>query len=151
MSWEDDVLAAYEDSKARAEAQGRLRWQHAQMVEDGHEQEWMMLKEKITARCIEINARSGRLILESNDRRPNHLTIRREDGHMLRGEYTPKSHALLFSSETLAYVDDNFELTVRGINGTDRIVWLHEEKKTVHHAQDISKAVIAKFLRAGFV
>ena len=44
-----------------------------------------------------------------------------------------------------------FELTVRGINGIDRIVWLHEEKKTVHHAEDISKAVIAKFLRAGFL
>lgn len=151
MAWEDDVLATYEHSKARAEAQDRLRSQHAQMVENRHEQEWMALKEKIIARCIEINGRSGRLILETNDRRPNQLTIRREDGHMLRGEYTPKTHSLLFSSETLAYVDDTFELTVRAINGTDRIVWLHEEKKTVHHAEDISKAVIAKFLRAGFV
>lgn len=151
MAWEDDVLAAYEQSKAKAEAQNRLRSQHAQMVETRHEQEWMALKEKIMARCIEINARSGRLILESSDQRPNHVTIRREDGHMLRGEYAPKTHTLLFTSETLAYVDDNFELTVRGINGTDRIVWLHEEKKTVHHAEDISKAVVAKFLRAGFL
>lgn len=151
MAWEDDVLAAYEQSKARAEVEDRLRSQHAHMIEDRHEQEWMTLKEKISVRCIEINARSGRLILESSDHRPNHVTIRREDGHMLRGEYTPKTHTLLLTSETLAYVDDNFELTVRAINGIDRIVWLHEEKKTVHHAEDISKAVIAKFLRAGFL
>jgi hypothetical protein len=151
MAWEDDVLAAYEHNKARAEAEDRLRTQRAKLIEDRHEQEWAGLKDKITTRCLDVNARSGRLILESGDARPNHLTIRREDGNLLRGEYSPKTHTVLFSSETLVYVDDNFELTVRPVNGTDRIVWLHVEKKTVHHAEDISKAVIAKFLRAGFV
>ncbi|MFZ0394143.1 MAG: hypothetical protein WCF17_22960 [Terracidiphilus sp.] len=151
MSWEDDVLAAYEHNKTKAEAEDRLRSQRAQMIEERHEQEWAALKEAVSVRCIDINARSGRLIMESTDHRPNHLTIRREDGHMLRGEYTPKTHTVLFSSETLVYVDDSFELTVRPINGVERVVWLHLEKKSLHHAQDISKAVVAKFLRAGFM
>lgn len=151
MSWEDDVLAAYEQNKAKAEAESRQRTRHSQIIEEQHEQEWMTLKEKIATRCIDVNARSGRLIIESSDPRPNHLTIRREDGNMLRGEYTPKTHTVLFSSETLVYVDDHFELMVREINGGERMVWFYEEKKTVHHAEDISKAVISKFLRAGFV
>jgi len=151
MAWEDDVLAAYEHNKARAEAQDRLRSQRTQMLEEGHEREWMVLRDAITNRCIDINGRSGRLILESTDQRPNYLSIRREDKQTLRGEYSPKTRTVVFSSETLVFVDDSFEVTVRPINGADRMVWFHVEKKTIHDAEEISKAVISKFLRAGFM
>jgi len=151
MAWEDDVLAAYEHSKAKAEAQDRLRSKRAHMIDELHEQEWTALREAISNRCLDVNARSGRRILESSDLRPNYLTIRREDGHMLGGEYTPRTRTVLFTSETLVFVDDSFEVTVRPINGVERIVWFHVEKKTLHQADDISKAIIAKFLRAGFM
>jgi len=151
MAWERDVLAAYEHNKARAEAQDRVRTQRTQLIDERHEREWAALREALTNRCIELNACAGRTILEQTDRRALSVRIRREDGHVLHGEYSPKTHTVIFSSETVVYVDDNFEVTVHPVSGADKVVWFHMEKKTYHHAEEISKAVIAKFLRAGFV
>lgn len=151
MAWERDVLAAYEHNKARAEAQDRVRTQRTQMIDERHEKEWMALREALTNRCIELNACAGRTILEQTDRRAHSVMIKREDGNVLRGEYSTKTHSVVFTSETLVFVDDNYEVTVRPINGKDTVVWFHQEKKSLHSAEEVSRTVIAKFLRAGFV
>jgi hypothetical protein len=147
MAWEDEELNEYESKRARFQQQSKLSSQRLQLVEDQHNQRWMMLRTEISAAFLNLNAKAAREITRSTDVRANHLVIAREDGEKLEAHYDPNTKTVTISSDAVPFAERKYELTVRTIDGNDTVAWWNG--KDIETAESLAKAVFSGFLRAG--
>ena len=149
MTWEDDELAEYEKNRAKVLEGNKLSSQRGQLLEKQQAHQWNVLRGAITKRCANINAKAGRQILWSIDPHTDHLEIRREDNEKLEGLYVPEIRTVKFWSDVPPFVERQYELSVRPIQGNDATVWIDLQTKEIESPDDIATSILGQFLRAG--
>jgi hypothetical protein len=149
MTWEDDELAQYEKSRARAREGDKLSSQREQLLDNQQAHKWNVLREAFTKRCASINAKAGRQILRSVDPQTSHLEIRREDSEKLEGLYDSGIRTVTFSCDVPPFIERRYELSVRPTSGNDACVWIDLQTKEVEKSDDIATSILGNFLRAG--
>ena len=147
MTWLDDELRAYEESKQGRAQRDELILSRSQLRKTQALHRWIDLQGQLRGAIVQLNIKAGRTVFEDVPVAANRLFIQREDGISLAVQFNTDLNRVSCAFESCPCHNRDFELIVKPIDGNDATIWSDMQTRAGESDERIAESLISSLMR----